>query len=348
MSPDWLVTRVAVVLLSIVGPIYFFLLMWMLPFQMVPFGDPFYDFLFHFIAAPTIFSLTWVGYIYYARFRLANTVQLFGETTTTVPLRWRIFYGTNAAFVIGFFILPMIIAPLAILSGLIVAGHVFYRVGVGKLGGGKAASAIGVLVALALCILPALVMLQFTPGYLQVWDVILESWSTFWFQVVYGFAQCLVNALSFAAPIHFIYFGAQQYDRGVYGRVYTNVPTTWIRIGQIILFLVFLTLYLPDIPLPGGMIIDLPNLSVIFTSFINYISLAIVVILILLKQYLGVRDDSTLGSPVNIVIVGLFLIVEIFFKFDVIIVTVAIWLAFLLFASLFAVNYMRASSREMY
>ena len=348
VSPDWLVSRVVVVILAIMGPVYFFLLMFFLPFQMTPFGDPLYDMLFHFVAAPAIFSITWVGHIFYARFRLSNTVHHFSETTSTVPLRWRIFYGTNAAFVIGFFILPMIIAPIAIISGLIVAGHVFYRIGVGKLGGGKAASAIGVLVAIALCILPALVLIQFTPGYIQVWDSIFQSWTAFWFRVVYGVAQCLVNALSFGAPVYFLYFGAQEYDRGVYGTVYTTTPTRWIRFGEILLFIIFVYLYLPPIPLPGGIVIGFADMSFLFDSLINWLSLGIVVILLLVKKYLGVSDDSTMGSPVNIIIVGMFLVVEIFFKFDWIIVTMAIWLAFLLFAALFVVNYIRASPREMY
>lgn len=348
VKPDWIATRVTVVLIAIIGPLYFFLLMLLLPFQMTPFGDVFYDFLFHYLAAPGVFSITWVGLIYYSRFRLANTIQLFGETTTSVPLRWRIFYGTNAAFVIGFFILPMIIAPMAIISGLFVAGQVFYRVGVGKLGGGKIASALGILVAIALCILPALVMIQFTPGYLQVWDVILDSWSSFWFKVVYGFAQCLVNALSFGAPVYFLYYGAQQYDQGVYGTVYTQTPTRWIRFGELIIFSIFLYLYLPPVPLPLGGVIPFADLSIIFNLYINYISLGIVILLILIKKYLGVVDDSTLGGPVNIAIVGMFLVVEMFFKFDVIIVTMAIWLAFLLFASIFVANYIRASPREMF
>lgn len=337
-----------VVLLAMVGPIYFFLLMIALPFQMTPFAEPTYDLLFNYVATPIIFSLTWVGHIYYQRYRLSNTFYHMDDTIDAVPLRWRIFYGSNAAFVIGFFLLPMIISPLAILSGLYVAYHVFHTIGVGKMGGGKPASFIAGIVALSLCVLPAIVAIQFIPNYLQVWEQILTAWSTFWFKVVYGFAQCLVNALSFGAPIYFIYFGAQEYDKGVYGTVYTKTPTRWIRFGEIMLFLIFLVLYLPPIPTPFGYSIPFLDMSWLFFNFINWVSLAIVAIMILIKKRLGVANDTTIGGPVNIIIVGLFLIVEIFFKLDVLIVTLTVWMAFLLFASIFAANYLRASSREMY
>ncbi len=348
MSPDWLYTRLIVVMVAIIGPIYFFLLMLLLPFQMAPFGDPLYDTLFHFVAAPAIFSLTWIGHIYYSRYRLANTVHHMDETIDAVPLRWRIFYGTNAAFVIGFFVLPMIIAPLAVLSGLYIAFRIFHTIGIGKMGGGKAASALGIIVAIALSILPALVAIQFIPLYLQVWEGILAAWSGFWFKVVYGFAQCIVNALSFGAPVYFIYFGAQEYDRGVYGTVYTQTPTRWIRFGELIVFTFFLVLYLPPIPTPFGFDIPFADMSWLFFNYINWISLSIVAIMILIKKRLGVANDTTIGGPVNIIIVALFLIVEIFFKLNVLIVTLTIWMAFVLFAVIFTVNFLRASPREMY
>jgi hypothetical protein len=348
VSPDWMFTRLVVVLLAIVGPIYFFLLMLLLPFEMTPFANDYYNFLFQYIATPAIFSLTWVGLIYYSRYRLSNSVHNMGETTTAVPLRWRVFYGMNAAFVVGFFVLPMIISPLAIISGLWVAGHVFYTIGVGKMGGGRAASALGIIMAIALCVLPAIVAIYFIPGYLQVWDSILAAWSSFWFRVVAGFAQCLVNALSFGAPVYFLYFGAQEYDRGVYGTVYTKTPTRSIRLGELIIFIIFLYLYLPPVPTPWGTPIPFADMSWLFTSYINTISLAIVVLLFIIRRLLKVKSDTTIGGPVNLIIICMFLVVDIFFKLDVVIVTITIWLAFLLFASIFAANYIRASSRELY
>ena len=347
MSRDWMFTRVMVLTVAIVGPVYFFILMFLLPFQMQPFMDPLYDALFHYVLAPAVFSAPWVGFIYNSRYRLSNSIQLMGDTTSTVPLRWRVFYGSNAAFVMAFFVLPLIAAPLAVVGGLVVAGHLFYRVGIGKMGGGKAASAFGIIVAIALCILPAIVTIQFIPEYIAIWESILVAWSSFWFIVVYGFAQCLVNALSFGAPVYFIYFAAQQYDKGVYGTVYTTTPTRWIRIAELLIFVIFLYFYLPDIPTPFG-IIDLADMSFLFTSYINWISLSIVVIMILVKRGLGVSDSSTLGGPANMLIVGMFLVIELFFKTNLLIVTLTIWLAFLLFAGVIVANFIRASPREMY
>lgn len=346
LSPDWLMTRVAVVLMAIVGPVYFFLLMLFIP-EMKPFGDPFFNLLFHYIAVPIVFSLPWVGTIYYQRYRLANTIHIMDETTTAVPLRWRMFYGANALFVLMIFILPLATPIIAIIEGLVVAGHVFYLIGLGKLGGGKPAAVLGVFVAIALCVLPAFVMIEFIPGYIAVWQTILQTWTDFWLGVVYGVAQCLVNALSFGAPIYFIYYGAQEYDRGLYGEVYTKTPTAWIRAGEFAIFLVFVIMYLPPIPTPFGTMPFL-NLSYLFQSYINWISLGIVAIMVLVRMRLKVKKDTTMGGASNIFVVGLFLVVELFFKTNLILITAIIWLAFLIYAGLAAVSYFRASSREIY
>ena len=346
VSPDVLATRLAVVILAVIGPIYFFLLMFFIP-PMAPFGDAFLDLLFHHLAVPIVFSAPWLGLIYYQRYRLANTVHIMDDTISSVPLRWRVFYGINAAFVLMLFILPMTTPILAIVLGLYVAGTVFYRIGVGKFGGGKPGAALAVLGALALCLLPTFVMLEFLPSYIDVWQIILATWETFWWKVVYGFAQCLVNSLSFGAPIYFIYFGASEYDKGLYGEVYTKTPTKWIRIGEFILFVVFLALYLPPIPTPLGTIPFLDQ-SIIFTSFINWVSLSIVAIMYIVKFAFKVSNDTTIGGASNIIVIGLFLTVELFYKTNLLLVTAIIWLAFLVYGSLSAVSYLRASSREIY
>jgi hypothetical protein len=341
-----MMTRITVVVLAIIGPIYFFLLMFFIP-QMMPFGDPTWDLLFHYVGVPIVFSAPWVGLIYYQRYRLANTVHIMDETIAGVPLRWRVFYGANAAFVLMLFVLPMATPPLAILLGLFVAATVFYRIGVGKFGGGRAGAAVAIPVAIALCILPIIVMLEFMPLYLDVWNTILLTWESFWLRVVYGFAQCLVNALSFGAPVYFIYYGAQEYDKGLYGEVYTKTPTKWIRIAEFIIFAVFLYLYLPPIPTPLGTIYFL-DLSDLFNQYINWVSLSIVAIMYIVKFVLKVENDTTIGGISNIFVIGLFLVVELFFKTNLLLITAIIWLAFLVYGGLTAISYLRASSREIY
>jgi hypothetical protein len=340
-------TRIVVVVLAVLGPVYFFLLMFVLPFQMAPFVDPQLNWLFHHVGAPSVFSAAWVGMMYYERYRLANAVHLMRETTTAVPLRWRVFYGTNAGFVLIFFILPLITAPMALVGGLFVAGHVFYTVGIGKMGGGRPAAALGGLVGIALCVLPFIVMIQFTPAYLQVWQAILAAWSTYWFSIVYGIAQCLVNALSVGAPIYFVYFAAGQYDKGLYGEVYTRTPGSGIRTLEMFFFLIFAVFYLPPVTTPFGTI-PFYNMPWLFTEYINWISLSIVVVMVLVRWRLKTADTSTLGGPSNIIVVGMFLLVEIFFKTDLLIVTLVIWLAFLIFAAVILASLLRASSREMH
>ncbi|MHA2118548.1 MAG: hypothetical protein ACW98J_06485 [Candidatus Thorarchaeota archaeon] len=346
MKPDWMMSRITVVLIAVLGPVYFFILMQFLPFQLAPFQDVTLDWWFHYVLVPSIFSAPWVGVIYNARYRLANTFHLTEETTDAVPLRWRVFYGTNAVFVLMFFILPIVAAPLAIIAGLFVAATVFYRIGVGKFGAGRPAAAVAVIVAIALCTLPTLIMLEFIPRYIEVWTAVMGGWTGYWIDIVYGFAQCLVNALTFGSPFYFVFYAAQQYDRGLYGTVYTETPTTKIRIGELILFVVFLYTYLPPIITPFGTLSFLGQ-SWIFTLYINWISLSIAALMVLIRFRMGVQDNSTMGGPSNILVVGLFLVVEIFFKIDIVITSI-IWLAFLIFAAVSLVNFFRASPREMY
>ncbi|TFF95748.1 hypothetical protein EU546_02700 [Candidatus Thorarchaeota archaeon] len=347
VKPDWLMTRVVVVLIAVFVPVYFFILVYLLPFLVAPFDSNTMNLYFHYLVVPSVFSATWVLLIYFNRYRLANTVHLMQETTTAVPLRWRLFYGLNAAFVLMFFILPLVTAPLAIIGGFVVAANVFYNAALGRLGKSRIATLFAVLIAIALCILPFIITIEFIPNYLDVWNSILSSWTGLGFTVVYGVAQCLVNALSFGAPVHFIYYAAEEYDRGLYGQVYTKTPSNKIRIGQAVLFLIFTVLYLPPIQTPFG-VLPFADMSWLFTGYINWVSLGIVAIMVLVRRYFEVEEDTTLGSSSNILVVGLFLVVEIFFKTDLLIVTIVIWLAFLLFAAVIIANYVRASSREMY
>ncbi len=347
LSPDWLKTRIIVTLLAIAIPLYFFILVFFLPFQVFPFGDTFLDTLFHYMVTPLVFAAPWLGFILFERYRLANTVHLMESSTTSVPLRWRVFYGTNAAFVLMFFILPIISAPLAIIGGLIVAGRVSYTIGMGKLGGGKPAALLAIIAAIGLCILPSLIMIQFIPNYIAIWDGILSMWTSYWITIVYGVAQCLVNALSFGAPIYFIYFGAAQYDKGLYGEIYTKTPTNWIRFLELAIFVAFVVLYLPPIPTPFG-IIPFLDQSELFTSYINWISLGIVALMVIVKWRLKVTNDTTMGGTSNILIVGIFLVVELFFKTQLILITLIIWLAFSIFGAVIIISYLRASPREMY
>jgi hypothetical protein len=55
-----------------------------------------------------------------------------------------------------------------------------------------------------------------------------------------------------------------------------------------------------------------------------------------------------MGGFSNIFVVGLFLVVELFFKTNLLLITGIIWLAFLIYGGLAALSYFRASSGEMY
>jgi len=77
--------------------------------------------------------------------------------------------------------------------------------------------------------------------------------------------------------------------------------------------------------------------------------------MILVRKGLKVEDTSTMGGASNIIIVGMFLVVEGLFKgisflqeYEVPVKTLIIWLAFLIFAIVIIANFLRASPRELY
>jgi hypothetical protein len=110
---------------------------------------------------------------------------------------------------------------------------------------------------------------------------------------------------------------------------------------------VFLFIYLPPIPTPFG-ILPFLDQSALFYNYINWTSLAIVGIMILVKFRLKVEGDTAIGGASNIFVIGLFLVVELFFKTNLILITSIIWLAFIIYAAIAVVSYLRASSRELY
>ncbi|MEM2142375.1 MAG: hypothetical protein QXQ81_03880 [Candidatus Thorarchaeota archaeon] len=342
-----LMTRAVVMAMALSIPAYAFILVHMLPFRMTPFGNEFLDTLFHFGVVPIIFSVTWDSIIYLRRYRMANTVYLARRSTGPIPLRWRVFYGANALFVSLFFVLPLVTPIVSMIGGIMLASTVVYRAALGRLGMRRISAAAAVVVASAVRLRSIFVLLQFAPGYLLVWERIQESWSSFWVGVVQGVSQCLVNALSWGAPVHFIWVAAQEYDRGVYGMVYTRIPMIRVRLFEATLFMIFLCVYLPPIPTPIGTLPFL-NASYLFNQYINYISMAVVAVVLVTKRALGMAENSTMGGVSNITVVGLFLMIEVFYKTNLIVVNFAIWLAFILFAGLIVINYMRASSRELY
>lgn len=70
--------------------------------------------------------------------------------------------------------------------------------------------------------------------------------------------------------------------------------------------------------------------------------------MVLVKMVLKVSGDSTMGGASNIFVIGLFLVVELFFKTNLILISSIIWLAFIVYAALATVSYLRASPRELY
>ncbi len=347
MMPEIMMTRLAVVMLAIAAPVYFFLFMYGLPFQLTPFADEQWNLIFHFFLVPTVFSLTWIISIYFMRYRLANTIYLTQQSVSSIPIRWRIFYGTNALFVMLFFVLPLLTPIIAIIGGLQIAGNVIYRVGLSRTGHHRSATLLASCAALVLSALPFMIMYHFIPNYLQVWNTVLSQWSMTWLGIIYGVSQCLVNALSFGAPVHFLYYGAQEYDRGLYGHIYTTVPRRGIRLFETALFLIFMYIYLPVTHTPAGIDIFLGRAD-LFTSTVNYISLGIIIVLLAIRRYLRVAEKSTMGGASNVFVVVAFLMADILFRTEILIVTVIVWLAFIIFAAFFISNFMRASPKEMY
>ena len=340
------VPNLILLIIAILTPFYSIILTSVLPFKLTTTGFPILNIFVNEALLPLMITIPWLYILYEYRYKIVNAMQTTWESTSMIPLRWRLFYGINAFVVLVAFVIPFISLPISIIIGILMSIKIKQYISTLGIHSGIRKT-IAIIIAIFMLTLPSAYMFYFYNAYYPVWETIQTIWNSTWVDIIYGFSQCVVNSLSFGSVVYFIYYGAAEYEKNMIGVEITRPPGTLIKIIETILFSIFIYLWIDKLPTPFGTI-QMGNMRYLFQIIINPISLGIVGIVFILKL---ITRTSTMGSRkslVGIILVGAFLAIEIFNRFNILMINTIIFLSFALFAGIFLINLARAPNSELY
>ncbi len=320
-----LLSRLLLFLLVVFIPLYFLLLFILSPVKLLPY--PFSDIVIfnypvlhvflqsfeaenpwmvtvNYFLIPLFFSLPWFLFIVLSRERLLKTFEVLDNTTTIVPLRYRIFYGFNTLLLFCFFVLPTLSPVLSILAGVILAGRAlntsrwFWRQG--RVVRGITALTVFTLICGIPVYLAALYYLEGIHVFFANW--LWDSWVNN-MVVTYTLSMCIVDALALGSVIWLIFAGAAEFEAKTFGVAITKPPYRAIALFEAAAFLLLAYVGLPYIYIPGW-----PPYYVVWGSnprflydYVNYVCLGIISLVTLICMVRGVRR----GRGVNPSLIGL-------------------------------------------
>ncbi|MFX1449323.1 MAG: hypothetical protein ACFFCM_00690 [Promethearchaeota archaeon] len=312
--PEWKgidLARLAVVIIFILTPVYFFLLMGIIN------QDPFTPFRFYIveyyfgkevetfirtIIVPILFTIPWWLFVLAYKNKFANSFGEIRRTTSVIPVRWMIFYGFNGIFTILSFIIPYI-TPFFVVIAFASFGWAIVRNSEFAWNRGKAFLIFFAFIIFGLFLaLPILVLFEFITKYVIIFTQIMVIWNDF-LPFFYEFSVIIADALAIGSLFWMIYAGAAEFEKESFsGMAMTEVPETEIKILELILFTVFLTIWIYSLP-PAQ-----TNLKLVMT-IINWTCLIIgtLVMIICFFKGLGRGDDKRpfFGYFVMILFLGL-------------------------------------------
>jgi hypothetical protein len=300
--------------------------------------------------APLFFSIPWVLFIYFNRDRLADAIQHMSETTTIIPVRWRVFYGFNTLIILLFFALPFFSPVLAVLGGAVLVGRIYYgRESVR--GGGRRKKTLFIVVLSAIFVgIPLILLARIITPYVDALGSIWSSWE-FNVPIIYVFSLCLGDALAVGSLIWFIYAGAAEFEFRTYGTYSTRPPARLIWVFESVLFLVFVyfgVLLYVQIPQLGWTPAGVDPFQSVVMNYVNPICLAIVGIIFLVSTFRGLRRSGERNSAWGLLLLIGFFAIEIVLRLTgglgrAGVLTVVLFGASALFLLMLAVSFRRVS-----
>jgi hypothetical protein len=298
--------------------------------------------------APLFFSIPWVLIIYFNRDRLADAVQHMTETTTIIPVRWRIFYGFNTLIILLIFVLPFFSPVLAVVGGVVVVGRIFFGWEFIR-GGGLGRKAILIVLLSAIFVgVPAILLIGIISPYIGALGRIWSSWESN-VPTIYVLSLCLGDALAIGSLIWFIYAGAAEFEFQRYGMYSAKPPAKFIRLFEAVLFLVFVyfgvLLYFP-IPQIGWNPVSGYIMDSIIARYVNWICLGLVGVIFLVSATKGLRRSGERNSAWGLILlIGFFAIQAVISLTDALtaasVLTIVLFAASALFLIMLAVSFRR-------
>lgn len=324
------ISRFLVFITAVFLPIYFVILMLFSP-RIVPsqfLGSEFLSLLFEYVIMPIVFTSPWLLFIFIYRNRLANTFGVWREKTTIVPLRWIIFYGINTSFVALFFLLPFASPPLGVLMSAVAAWRVVLASDFAWNRSRRVLAGYTIIILAITSAIPILLLILFYPAYLPVWNWITIVWNDS-ITLLYAFSIWIVNSITIGS---FIWFLGNLLRRQKISEALE--VTGWkVRVLDLVLFCTFAFLWLPQ----------LGNMQFLF-DYINPASLGIMAIVILLRLKWGEVGKG--ATALGILVGATFLVIEIFYRFNLMAMTAAIVGSAILFFLTFIYCFAQASEEE--
>jgi len=323
MHTDVYYAKLITLLTALLVPIYFIGLVLLIP-QLTTFILPFpISPLLIKIITGLVVSIPWLFLIYELRNILPLTLIELKNTTSLVPLRWKLFYGVNSLLIGVFFVIPLITPFFTIFMCIIIAGRL-----TGRIVDIDTHKALGAFVFIA-----SLLFLLFSLGYFVVILVfsnlfsIIFSLVSLWFQniqLIAIFSIWIANSLAYGsfAEIIFLYKIHKEIDS--IGLKLTDVSYNFIRTIE---FLVFLFLSMSWL--------FLNELGTRILFFSNIISFIITIIIFAIGIFGGIKKKRSTINALGILVAAAFVGIYVYQQLNPIAITILLIISSIIFYGLF-------------
>jgi hypothetical protein len=274
--------------------------------------------IFRYFIMPLIFAFPWILFVYIFRERTINASEIMNRKGNLIPLRWRMLYSFNTLLILVFFIFPFVSPPLAIFAAFVLAYQIVHRSSNIWQKSQGARLGYTVILFIVLVIVPVYLTIIWFQYFIAIAGIIFTAWWVL-FDPMYFTSLCMVNALAIGSLLHLSYGTLDESGKLQHS---DKQKLLLIRVAELAAFIVFWILLNPFIsffslsvssgltynlafPDPIGFAGTLGNIS-----YVNYLCLALIAIVYLVKFAIGIGGDLKL-SIIGILFAAAFLIVEV-------------------------------------
>jgi len=294
-----MLTRLLLLFFVIILPVYFYIILIITPIESVIksiIDSQLFAVAFK-IFFPIMMSVPWWLLIYFYRNKISNGIELWIKNNSLIPLRYIIFYGTNAVFASIFILLPiaspilLFIAFLSLAWWVVLSSKFAWKLGKFFL------VLYAVIVFTCLLGFVVLITLLFYPAYLTIFTTLIDNWIAN-LSYLYSFAILLVNAITWSTFIWILelYFRKKPLDDFIDVSTFKNIIIALI----IFVTLIFIWIY------------GLQNII----NYFNIISIIFSAIIISIKIKVGAVGKNT--SIIGVIAAAVFILSDILYRANLI------------------------------
>ncbi|MEQ9714544.1 MAG: hypothetical protein ABGF52_03295 [Candidatus Asgardarchaeum sp.] len=336
MTQEIFYAKLLTLILALLTPIYFIILVFIIPEignVVVPLPIP--ETAIKILTALVI-SFPWIFLIYELRNILPEAFIELKNTTSLIPLKWKIFYGVNALIVATFFIIPLVTPLFTIVMCFIIAGRIVsHLIDIEKH---------GKLIWILWSIFSTILLL--TLGYFIAILVfsnmvgIVFSLIVVWYQhieIIAALSIWVANSLAYGSLIEIIFLYKIHKEIDIIGMKTTDVPYHAIRIFELCFFLTLAVIWL-----------YFSELRDVIFFYINNIALAIVIMVFVFGTVSGMKKKKMQTSFIGILVAAVFVSIYIYQQLNLIAITIILIISSFMFYILFAYSILKIRKTKLY